>query len=84
MASKRCAGSILEYFTKKMKSSTASVSTKEIALTDLINLSTSSRDEVLEESFVAQSTPLVNSLNLFNTNSLLENYDESENRAARV
>ncbi|CAF3317882.1 unnamed protein product [Rotaria sp. Silwood2] len=80
MASKRCAGSILEYFTKKVKSTTTSVSTEGIALTDLTDLSTSSGDEALEAPFVTQTTPLVNPLHLSNTNNLLKNNDESENR----
>ncbi|CAF1410883.1 unnamed protein product [Rotaria sordida] len=77
MASKRCAGSILEYFTKKVKSTTTSVSTEGIGITDL---STNSGDEALEAPFVTQTTPLVNPLHLSNANNLLENNDESENR----
>ncbi|CAF1490611.1 unnamed protein product, partial [Rotaria sordida] len=62
-----------------IKSTTRPVSTEEIAFTDLTYLSTSSGDEALEAPFVTQTT-LVNPLHLPNTNNLLENNDESENR----
>ncbi len=48
MASKRCAGSILEYFAKKIKSTTTSASVEEIPLTGLTDLPTSSRGEAPE------------------------------------
>ncbi|CAF5162968.1 unnamed protein product, partial [Rotaria sp. Silwood1] len=42
---------------------TTSVYIEEIALTDLTDLSTSSRDEAREASSVPQTTPLVNPFN---------------------
>ncbi|CAF4840827.1 unnamed protein product, partial [Rotaria sp. Silwood1] len=53
------------YFNKKgfVKGATTSVSIEEIALTDLTDLSTSSRDIAREISSVTQTTPLVNPLN---------------------
>ncbi len=45
MSSKRSVGSIIEYFTKKAKGQTSSISTEEIPLVDLIDLSTLSQDE---------------------------------------
>ncbi len=80
MASKRCAGSILEYFAKKIKSTTTSASVEEVSLTDLTDLSTSFRDEAPEALAVNQTSSLVNPLNLSDTNVLLENCDESENQ----
>jgi len=73
MASKRD-GSILDFFTKKIKSTTF-FSTEEIELTEV---STISEDRTHEASSLIQNAPLVNLLNPSNINDLPENYDESE------
>ncbi|CAF2225143.1 unnamed protein product, partial [Rotaria magnacalcarata] len=73
MASKRD-GSILDFFTKKIKSTTL-CPTEEIELTEV---STISEDKTHEASFLIQNAPLVDLLNPSNINDLPENYDESE------
>jgi len=73
MASKRD-GSILDFFTKKIKSTTF-FSTEEIELTEV---STISEDKTHETSSLIQNAPLVDLLNPSNINDLPENYDESE------
>jgi len=66
MSSKRSAGSILQYFTKKVtgqKSSLSTgVSTGEIALIDFTDLPTSFRDKNSEISSVTQASIGVNSV----------------------
>ncbi len=66
MSSKRSAGSILQYFTKKVKGQKSSlstgVSTGEIALIDFTDLSTSLRDKSSEISSVAQVSTGANSV----------------------
>lgn len=76
MASKRD-GSILDFFTKKIKSTTF-FSTEEIELTEV---STISEDKTHEASSLIQNAPLVDLLNPSNINDLPENYDESENES---
>ncbi|CAF1678863.1 unnamed protein product [Rotaria magnacalcarata] len=76
MASKRD-GSILDFFTKKIKSTTL-CPTEEIELTEV---STISEDKTHEASFLIQNAPLVDLLNPSNINDLPENYDESENES---
>jgi hypothetical protein len=50
MASKRSAGSILDFFSKKPKTEGSSLSTEEIPLVDITDLQTGSRDENTEVS----------------------------------
>ncbi|CAM4851056.1 unnamed protein product, partial [Rotaria magnacalcarata] len=75
-ASKRD-GSILEFFTKKIKITTL-FPTEEIELTEV---STISEDKTHESSSLIQNAPLVDLLNPSNINDLPENYDESENES---
>ncbi|CAF1348233.1 unnamed protein product [Rotaria magnacalcarata] len=76
MASKRDR-SILDFFTKTIKSTTL-LSTEEIKLTEV---STISEDKTHEASSLIQNSPLIDLLNLSNINDLPENYDESENES---
>jgi hypothetical protein len=76
MASKRD-GSILDFFTKKIKSTTF-FSTEQI---DLTEVSTISEDKTHEASSLIQNAPLVDLLNPSNINDLPENYDESESES---
>jgi hypothetical protein len=62
MSSKRSAGSILQYFTKKVTGQKSSVSTGEIALIDFTDLPTSFRDKNSEISSVTQASIGVNSV----------------------
>jgi hypothetical protein len=66
MSSKRSAGSILQYFTKKVKCQTSSFSTGiftgEIALLDFTDLPISFRDKNSEISSVTQVSTGVNSV----------------------
>jgi hypothetical protein len=70
-------GSILDFFTKKIKSTTF-FSTEEIELTEV---STISEDKTHEASSLIQNAPLVDLINPSNINDLLENYDEFENES---
>ncbi|CAF4927412.1 unnamed protein product, partial [Rotaria magnacalcarata] len=76
MTSKRD-GSILDFFTKKIKNTTL-FSTEEI---ELAEVSTISEDKTHEASSLIQNAPLVDLLNPSNINDLPENYDESENES---
>ncbi|CAF4138421.1 unnamed protein product [Rotaria magnacalcarata] len=76
MTSKRD-GSILDFLTKKMKSTTL-FSTEEIELTEV---STISEDKTHEASSLIQNAPVIDLLNPSNINDLPENYDESENES---
>ncbi|CAF4872974.1 unnamed protein product, partial [Rotaria socialis] len=76
MASKRD-GSILDFFTKKIKNTTL-FSTEEIELTEV---STISEDKTHDASSLIQNAPLVDLLNPSNINDLPEIYDESENES---
>ncbi|CAF4930369.1 unnamed protein product [Rotaria socialis] len=76
MASKR-EGSILDFFTKKIKNTTL-FSTEEIELTEV---STISEDKTHDASSLIQNAPLVDLLNPSNINDLPEIYDESENES---
>jgi hypothetical protein len=62
MSSKRSAGSILQYFTKKVTGQKSSVFTGEIALIDFTDLPTSFRDKNSEISSVTQASIGVNSV----------------------
>ncbi|CAM4983524.1 unnamed protein product [Rotaria socialis] len=73
MASKRD-GSILDFFTKKIKNTTL-FSTEEIELTEV---SIISENKIHDASSLIQNAPLVDLLNPSNINDLPENYDESE------
>ncbi|CAF5225564.1 unnamed protein product, partial [Rotaria magnacalcarata] len=70
-------GSILDFLTKKMKSTTL-FSTEEIELTEV---STISEDKTDEASSLIQNAPVIDLLNPSNINDLPENCDESENES---
>ena len=80
MVSKRSAGSIPVFFSKKWKAHASSLSTAEIPLVDCTDLPTSSRDENTEISSATKISPLVETLNLSNLNNVSQNDRDDENQ----
>ena len=81
MASKRSAGSILDFFSKKSKAQTSSPFTEEIPLVDFTDSSTISQDENTRISSKNQTSPSAEMPSLSNLNDVSEHDFENENQA---
>ncbi len=80
MASKRSAGLILDFFSKRSKPQASSLLTEEIPLVDFTLPPTSSRDENTRISSTNKTSPPVETSNLSNLNGVSEHNLEHENR----
>jgi hypothetical protein len=80
MASKRSAGSILDFFSKKSKAQTSSLLTEEIPLVDFTDSSTTSRDESAQIFTTNQKAPSAETPNSSNFNDVSEHDLEHENQ----